>query len=563
MSIEKSPLVRQQEEKIAELQVQIKRKNTVIKSLKTRLSNTQERVEEVQRKAHQSFSKVQEVLLKKTKALRALIAKLVKDKRFSKTDREQLQELLGTIDQGMPDDDQIPGFEEPDADFADEKARNNDPFAEFKVAPEDDQQKDLRKLYLQLSKRFHPDRAKDDTEKQLYHEIQQRVIQAYQAHDLQAMVRLAMEHDLSLLDTAESDTDVMEQRIQFLTRQLEGLEQQQERLSAEIKNLRQSDMGEMLTEVDSFARMGMDITSAESTMGPAMQQIDILINILEEVDRTGNINLIEELFASPYGDHYDPYGDDDDDFFGEMMNFFEPEVEQNPNPRFPIFSWVTFLLKIPQKRKPIEVKGRVLSATLLPGGVPVYAIEVDADALAQLPKEIIEDMVETGQIGVVTDIAEKVLKPAAPPSEAKLKARVQALKDAWYRYAFSHLSSVQRERIIGVLDADIEKSGPESWLTYLNEKIKFPFSAILEVEDEEAAYYGREETIKIKLQVLRIFLDPMTYSIMAEAKDANQVTDACELIELYSKSPKVKQILEDYEEWYYAFEELTGSSFEF
>ena len=87
--------------------------------------------------------------------------------------------------------------------------------------------KSVRSVYMDLVKAFHPDREKDESEKDRKTEIMQRVTQAYQENDLMKLLKLQME--LDRIDQDHLETLADEQLMYFnkvLKQQVQDLEEQ-------------------------------------------------------------------------------------------------------------------------------------------------------------------------------------------------------------------------------------------------------------------------------------------------------------------------------------------------
>ena len=441
-SLEKSLKVRQQEAKLVALEQDIKKIQTTIKSLKTRLLNTQTRLMDIQRNVMNTMWSGQQKIKAAVDRVLTLLGKLKKDKRFSKADREQLSYLAQTIQNDLGEiDEHLDSEAQARAHTEDqERAEYRDIFQKFQVAPKAEDQADIRKLYLKLSKQFHPDKAANAQEAVNYHEIQQQVVAAYQSHDLQTLLELESWHGLATEELAVSagDTDALAVKIKQLTQQLAALKKQQTRLGKEIKALRKSEMGELLTEVDSMERFGVSVTDLPPDMVFALKGIDNLIAALTEVDQTGKLDALNQLDEDfDEEDEFDldiamfqmfemSDDDDDDEFYAG-----EDEIEElliNTKPRFTNGTWVEITISSEffehpstrkKKNKPTTLKltGRVLAALLTEQNEPVYVTLLNGYSLLQLPKKYLEESIEEHQLGVLKYVPESSLKKAPSPSD--------------------------------------------------------------------------------------------------------------------------------------------------
>lgn len=95
--------------------------------------------------------------------------------------------------------------------------------------------KSVRSVYMDLVKAFHPDREKDESEKNRKTEIMQRVTQAYQENDLMKLLKLQME--LDRIDQDHLETLADEQLTYYnkvLKQQVRDLEEQKLEITEEL-----------------------------------------------------------------------------------------------------------------------------------------------------------------------------------------------------------------------------------------------------------------------------------------------------------------------------------------
>ncbi|MEM1214612.1 MAG: hypothetical protein AAGJ82_02930, partial [Bacteroidota bacterium] len=542
--IEKSPQVRLQEEKIAALGTQIKRTKTTIKSLKTRLENTQNRITERQREmASQSISVLErsQALLK---TVLETLSRLAKDKRFAQAEQqefremqEQFQEQWDMIEEATT---QSPPMAEEQTE--EERARFQDFFQQFKVEPAKAEQRNIRGLYLKLSKQFHPDKAPTEAKKTAYHELQQQINQAYQNHDLQYLLELEQWYGLAdAPPTEKASTDVLQQEIDRLERQLGQLKNQQQRLSAEVKQLRQSDLGQMLTHTDSMERHGFDFGGQTELMIEEMQE---LADLLQRVDDTGDFQLLM------------PQEADLEDIFGMFEDHFADILRDNPDPKFPVDTYVSLsgmtvdsdgeLLFITRKReKEVPINGYVTEAYLDPEDVPVYGVLMDGRTLQEMPKRYQEDAYFSDKLGYVVGISEGLLSRAKEPEDNRLSTTLLHRKTR-LEIAFSERPAAQRKRIVNILTSSVDYEEYQLWNRYFLRHFKLPLNA----KYNERIYERFQKKQPPKNIVLEEIQPAMGDNELISflVKHNGQIFPII-TFPVQMNDPKLQQILDDYMVW--------------
>ena len=185
--VSKSPEMLQKEAQIKQLQGQLKKRKSTLKGLKTRLENNKKEVEEVQFKASTQMVGIMERMDEVRREIAELSVKMKKIKGLSKPDQIALEEMTEAFTQEDMFGENFQEFQRQKAeqmegnfDFEENaRARIRDMFEGLQVKPNEQEQKDIRKVFVKLANKFHPDRARTKKEEAEFHKMQQKLNDAY------------------------------------------------------------------------------------------------------------------------------------------------------------------------------------------------------------------------------------------------------------------------------------------------------------------------------------------------------------------------------------------------
>lgn len=134
-----------------------------------------------------------------------------------------------------------------------------------KPAPSELQQTELRSLYRELAKRFHPDLTTDPDRKRWREEMMARVNLAYESNDLNALRALQNETERAGIDTPIDRDQILTNihaEIQRLDRVIAGLHAELDRLErSEVAQLKLDVVKARLNEYDLLALMAREFES--------------------------------------------------------------------------------------------------------------------------------------------------------------------------------------------------------------------------------------------------------------------------------------------------------------
>lgn len=573
----KSPEVLQKEAEIEALAKALKRKKTTLKSLKTRLKNTREKIEDIQRNTQVNIMNKMEDMDSLRIEIADLAAELKKSKNMSAEDKQQLGEMAeGMAKESMGEEfEEYKAFKERmasgDFDFEEEFGeRIRDIFEPFKVQPTEVEKKNIRKVFLKLSKKFHPDKAQNDEQSLEYHSVMQKINEAYQNNDIETL--LEMER-LYLLEEPDFEgvamADVLQQKIDYLNREIAFIGNQAERVSEEIKNLRESDMGQMLTAVNRAAREGEGLDEMSAHLDMGINIFTKLRDVLKDSIKRDEISpMINELLVEMNGigmeddpvmslqemmRELDP--DEINEMISEMLNseeaggmfdvFGSDENMTNSNPKFPEGSSVrvfkTVKSPIMSKVNMKDWEGRVNKAMIDRKNKKVYRVVFDSVTLNGMPDEFIKHSVDYEEDFQEHIFYEHQLK--ASQVRDSQEESIVAYRSSYHAYAWKFLEDKQATAIKSIMMSNPAMRDEDNWHDYLSKNLRFPIDVVT------MGHLENPPGLKAKILTLAD-IDP-SFGIMVKLKIPKMGTAVYPLMDLKYVKNKGKQhdIFELYHEW--------------
>ena len=571
-SVGKNQKTAQQEAKVDSLNATIKKRKRVLKGLKTRLHNMKERIVSFQTTGaanimhrFNSINSIRQEVLE-------LAQKLLDSKKIKGNDRMGLSmliedfsddEFMGSDFQSFQDDQQV--FEEsPYAEFGEEdRAKMFDVFKEFRVEPKEDKQKDIRKIFIRLSNKLHPDRAKSDKQAEQFHQLMLQVNEAYQRKDVITLLEMEakyLDQDELVEDaTIEIITDLLEQKIEKLDQELWLINDQIDRTSAEIKNLRHSELGLLLSQLERAESYGEGTDAVIEQMEETIEQLENLKADLEDSIKKGKVSpnlqkwlLAQDAEMDSFSDDwlFEQYGENPDirEVLSDLTGFSQPEMQKLKNLAFPIDSSVKLSKKFIFEGMNIKGwQGRVSDAFLDENEEVIYEVHLDSISLTQIPEDKLEYLIATDSVFGEVMCHENNLKKASPRDTKE--EMLAANNTLYHKYYWNNYTTdnQQQQRLQNIFLHNPLLSEEENWDIYFENNLKFPFEA----------YYIDE---KKKHQVLKItdfenFYEFKGHFVIAFFRGQKGVIP---FRELYAspKSPKgLDVLLEDYRIWQQSFYE--------
>ncbi|MBL7814256.1 MAG: hypothetical protein JNL70_04545 [Saprospiraceae bacterium] len=274
-------------QKEAELKDLKKKKDKVIKSIqttKTKLEELQTDVDTASKEMMNGMQRMADLSIL-SKEIKGLLKDLKKKVKLSKKDKQELDEVIGSVilDEmseevdavfeqtqfGSAENFKSGQFNFDEKDFTDEfnRKRRHEMFDAFSVKPSESEQKEIRKTFVSLAGRFHPDKAENDEELKLFNDLMQSINSAYQRGDLAELLDIQQRFaDYKTNEGASSDydipiLDVLDEQILKQRNEITLLDSQLIRLKDELKNLKSSDLGHLVKTNKNAARDNQGTTT--------------------------------------------------------------------------------------------------------------------------------------------------------------------------------------------------------------------------------------------------------------------------------------------------------------
>ncbi len=118
-----------------------------------------------------------------------------------------------------------------------------------------DEAKELKKLYRELARRFHPDMAIDEADREYRTQIMMAINAAYAAGDLEKLQNLALEPDSVSSDDFSNNEKL---KAEALQRELARIYHRLSEISIELRRLERHHTSKMMRQADVMASEGMD-----------------------------------------------------------------------------------------------------------------------------------------------------------------------------------------------------------------------------------------------------------------------------------------------------------------
>jgi hypothetical protein len=289
-TVEKETLVKNLQKERAKLLKKLEKQKVKLEILKEDIIGTQ------QRNFSDLTSRMEAIKLLQAE-LKELFTKVSKMKGISREEKRMMKEmarelsgkLFGDFDDMMGEGQQS----------SSQKKSPSDYFTQFAPKPDAKESQDIRKLFLRLATRFHPDKARTKDEQESLHKLMQRINEAYRTGDIATLVEI--EHTYATLDTLPGEdeaglADFLQKQINALTSEIELLHNQLARITAELGNINRSDIGKMHKQSKGRYNPANEMTAG---LDETISQLTTLRDGLKEYLETGVIPLSLQAELEP------------------------------------------------------------------------------------------------------------------------------------------------------------------------------------------------------------------------------------------------------------------------
>ena len=309
--IQKSPLIIEKEAQLLELEIQKKNLNTQLRRKKTILQKWKEEIVEIQSQMFGKAMKQMHEFEKLRKDILSLCRKILKSKKVSKEDKEEIkkfEEDLSSQNFAPEEMEEMMRQRNKESDSNDQRFKF---FEKMRVEPEHKEQRSIRKIFLRLAAQFHPDKARTDKEKELCHSLMKSINEAYEKHDVEALLNIEAEYgdveafsitinipdETDHLQKLEKDIERIGQEVGFLKNQLESVGQ-------EFSSVKKSEPGKMLQKKKKAEKQGKDgYKTLMEDIEMGYQQLQALKKTLEQCAKSGKMpHITDHIMDGPMGE---------------------------------------------------------------------------------------------------------------------------------------------------------------------------------------------------------------------------------------------------------------------
>ncbi|QHT69259.1 hypothetical protein GXP67_22785 [Rhodocytophaga rosea] len=236
-------------EKEAELKSLQKKYQALLKKLETEKSKIQQLKEDMIAIQRQAFAVIQAKMLV-LKQLQQELQKLLTDastsRLLTKREKKILKQMAKDMDTESPAEQKETS--EGENTWEEQEARSADFFSAFAVSPAPIEGQNIRKLFLKLATRFHPDKARNNKESEELHILMQRINEAYKNGDMAALLAIEAQYltsEYAEVTDSVSLIDQLQKQIDRLMSDIELLDAQLRRTKKETANINRSEAGKM------------------------------------------------------------------------------------------------------------------------------------------------------------------------------------------------------------------------------------------------------------------------------------------------------------------------------
>ncbi len=147
---------------------------------------------------------------------------------------------------------------------------------EISSANRTDESRKVRQTFLRLAEIFHPDKVTDSETQMRHTEIMKEINKAYQEGDLARLLEIEQQHEVGESIDSNSENDLTK-RCTRIEQENEFLKNQYENLKRELRLVKNTPEGEMLSDCRKATKEGID------PIGQMLEQVESEIKIIADI----------------------------------------------------------------------------------------------------------------------------------------------------------------------------------------------------------------------------------------------------------------------------------------
>ncbi|MGK7923132.1 MAG: hypothetical protein AB4080_24345 [Trichodesmium sp.] len=265
-----------------------------IKRKKTELSNLNEQMQKLSQEMLHKSRPYDQKINSLDQEIHQLFDKILRKKSLRKRQKEEITDIYRILQitgrisprpefffksssANFEDENRENYREETDKDFWEDYHYYDENRDEFDTAQNFSQSRpsrDLRKIFLKLADKFHPDKAVDSESRILYTEIMKEINIAYKSGDLARLLEIDREKNKETVKFHQNDSEKECERLEI---EIQLLSQQYEQIKAELREVKKTPQGNMVKQYRKAKRNGEDLIKI------LLSQAELELHSLEEL----------------------------------------------------------------------------------------------------------------------------------------------------------------------------------------------------------------------------------------------------------------------------------------
>jgi hypothetical protein len=319
-TVEKEALLKDLQKERAQLLKKLEKQKVKLEILKEDIISTQQR-------NFSDFTSRMDAIKLLQAELKELFTKISKMKGISREEKRMMKEMAKEMSGNLFED-----FDDVAAEAQQGNSQKKPPsdfFTQFAPKPDAKETQEIRKVFLRLATRFHPDKARNQAEQERLHKLMQRINEAYSRGDIAALIEI--ENKYAALNTVPDENeaglaDFLQKQIDTLSKELDLLHNQLDRVTAELNNINRSEVGKIYKQSKRKYNPAGQMTAG---LDQTIDQLTLLRDGLKEYLETGIIPPSLQAELEPD----EPIFIDMDDLIEAFLEMEEEEIKKKTKSR--------------------------------------------------------------------------------------------------------------------------------------------------------------------------------------------------------------------------------------